>query len=205
MGGAQDQSTHASLLAKLQDSQDAAAWLCFFARYRPMIEDWCRGCGLSDADRDDVVGMVLLKIAERMQRGYVYDPRRTFRGWLRAVVVSQVGEFKAQKYRQVGQGSGDSGAQEALEQLAAPERAEDLERDLEGLLQAALTTVKERLGADSEKWQSFWLTAVEKQRGSAVARRLGLTVAAVHQNKHRVLVLIREEAARRRDEAVPPA
>jgi RNA polymerase sigma-70 factor (ECF subfamily) len=204
MGNDRDEPTSKSLLGKLHDSQDTLAWRRFFAKYRPMIEDWCRGCGLPDADRDDVVGMVLLKVAERMKKGFVYDPARTFRGWLRKVVVSQANDFKNRKYGQAAQGSGDSGVQQSLEQYPAPEGAEELERELEALVLRAIEQVKARLGPDSPKWQSFWLTAVQKQAGKEVAARLGLkSVAAVHQNKSRVAKLIREEVARLRDEAGP--
>ena len=201
MRNAHDESTSASLLAKIQDARDAAAWQRFFGTYRPLIEGWCRGCGLADADRDDVVGMVLLKIAARMKRGYVYDPSRSFRGWLWAVVLGQVNDFKAAKYGQVARGSGDSGVQQALEQHPAPAGAEGLERDLEALVQEAAAQVRDRLGPASPKWQSFWRTAVHKQAGKKVAELLGLSVAAVHQNKSRVGRLIREEVAWLRDAA----
>ncbi len=201
MGKARDASTSASLLAKIQDAQDTAAWQRFFAAYQPMIEGWCRGWGLPDADGDEVAGMVLLKVVERMKRGYVYDPGRSFRGWLKAVVVSQVNEFKAGKYGQLAQGSGDSGVKQALEQHPAPAGVDGLERDLEALVQQAAARVQARLGTDSPKWQSFWRTAVQKQAGKEVSRLLDLSVAAVHQNKSRVARLIREEVARLRDAA----
>jgi RNA polymerase sigma factor (sigma-70 family) len=201
MENAANEPTSASLLAKIQDAQDTAAWQRFFAKYQPLIEGWCRACGLQGADRDDVAGMVLLKVAERMKRGYVYDPARTFRGWLRAVVVSQVNEFQARKYGQVDRGSGDSEVRQALEQCPAPEGAEGLERDLEALVLQAVERVRARLGPDAPKWQSFWLTAIKGQAGREVAAGLGLSVAAVHQNKSRVAKLIREEVARLRDEA----
>jgi RNA polymerase sigma-70 factor (ECF subfamily) len=201
MGKAPDEPTSASLLAKIQDAQDTAAWQRFFGTYRPMIEGWCRACGLSDADRDDVAGMVLLKVAERMKRGYVYDPGRSFRGWLWAVVLSQVNELQAARYGQLARGSGDSGVREALEQHPAPPGAEGVERDLEALVQQAAARVKDRLGPGSPKWQSFWRTAVQRQPGKEVAALLGLSVAAVHQNKCRVARLIREEVARLRDGA----
>jgi len=136
-----------------------------------------------------------------MKRGYVYDPGRSFRGWLWAVVLSQVNEFKATRYGQVARGSGDSGVRQSLEQHPAPAGAEGLERDLEGLVQAAAARVKARLGPGSPKWQSFWRTAIRKQAGKEVAGLLGLSVAAVHQDKSRVARLIREEVARLRDEA----
>ena len=201
MGKASDESTSASLLAKVRDAQDTAAWQRFFGTYRPMIEGWCRGCGLTDSDRDDVAGMVLLKVVERMKRGYVYDPGRSFRGWLWAVVVSQVNEFKSAKYGWPARGSGDSRVQQSLEQHPAPLGADGLERDLEALVQQAAARVKARLGPDSPKWQSFWRTAVQKQAGKEVAGLLGLSVAAVHQNKSRVGRLIREEVAWLRDAA----
>jgi DNA-directed RNA polymerase specialized sigma24 family protein len=201
MRKASDESTSASLLALMHDAQDTAAWQRFIGTYRPLIEDWCRKCGLPDADRDDVAGMVLLKVAERMQRGYVYDPGRSFRGWLWAVVVSQANELKAAKYGQPARGSGDSRVQQALEQHPAPPGADGLERDLEALVRQAADRVKARLGPDAPKWQSFWRTAVLKQPGKEVAARLGMSVAAVHQNKSRVARLIREEVARLRDAA----
>jgi RNA polymerase sigma-70 factor (ECF subfamily) len=203
MRKAQDESTSASLLAKIRDAQDAAAWQRFFGTYRPLIEGWCRACGLADADRDDVAGMVLLKVAERMKRGYVYDPGRSFRGWLWRVVLSQVSELKGAKYGQVARGSGDSGVQQSLEQHPAPADAEGLERDLEALVQEAAALVKAREGPDSPKWRSFWLTAVQRQPGKEVAELLGLKVATVHQNKCRVAREIREEVARLRDAALP--
>ena len=201
MGKPSDASTSASLLAKVRDAQDTAAWQRFFGTYRPMIEGWCRGCGLTDSDRDDVAGMVLLKVVERMKRGYVYDPGRSFRGWLWAVVVSQVNEFKAGKYSQLAQANGDTGVHQALAQHPAPAGVDGLERDLEALVQQAAARVKARLGPDSPKWQSFWRTAVQKQAGKEVAGLLGLSVAAVHQNKSRVGRLIREEVAWLRDAA----
>lgn len=205
MANAQDEPTSASLLAKVRDAQDTAAWQRFFRIYRPLIEGWCRRCGLPDADRDDVAGMVLLKVAERMKRGYVYDPGRSFRGWLWAVVLSQVNEFKAGKYGQVARGSGDSGVQQSLEQHPAPSGAEGVERDLEALVREAAGRVKTRLGPDSPKWQCFWRTAVQKQPGKEVAELLRLrSVAAVHQNKCRVAKLIREEVVRLRDAAALP-
>jgi RNA polymerase sigma-70 factor (ECF subfamily) len=200
MGNAHDESTSASLLAKVQDGRDSDAWQRFFGRYRPLIAKWCRGYGLRGADRDDVVGMVLLKVARRMKNGYAYDPAGTFRGWLRAVVVSQVRAFQARTYGQVDRGSGDSEVRQVLEEHPAPEGAEGLERDLHALVAQATERVRTRLGPDSPRWQAFWLTAVQGQPGREVAGRLGVSVAAVHQNKSRVARLIREEVARLRDE-----
>jgi RNA polymerase sigma-70 factor (ECF subfamily) len=202
MGKAQDEPTSASLLAKIQDAQDTAAWQRFFGTYRPLIEGWCRACGLPNADRDEVAAMVLLKVAQRMKQGYVYDPGRSFRGWLWAVVLSQVNELRAARYGQLARGSGDSRVQQSLEQHPAPPAAEAVERDLEALVQQAAERVKARLGPDSPKWQSFWRTAVQKQPGKEVAALLALpSVAAVHQNKCRVAKLIRAEVARLRDAA----
>src|SRR5689334_10548462 len=77
--------TSATLLARLrQRPADQAAWGLFTDRYAGKIYGWCRGWNLQEADAQDVTQTVLLKLAEKMQ-GFVYDPSRSFRAWLKTV------------------------------------------------------------------------------------------------------------------------
>src|SRR5262249_26942453 len=136
MSSPESDPTDPSLLRRVQDAEDTAAWQRYFRKYKPLIEGWCRdyrehnGRRLQEAAVDDVVGMVLAKISQTMKQGFVYDPKKKYRGWLWTVVNSQVQEFLARKYGQVAPASGDSGVQETLVQYPAPDTAEELEQDL---------------------------------------------------------------------------
>lgn len=193
------ESTRASLLEKIRDLEDTDAWQRYLTRYRPLLVDWCRRYGLQDADLDDVVGMVLVKVVQRVKAGFVYDPGRTYRGWLRTVLESQVREFWEKKHALAAQATGDSRVQQSLENYPGTDETAEMEDDLETLAQQATTNVRAVLGDGSLKWRSFVLTALERRKGKEAADLLGIPVGSVHQNKSRVARMIREEMARLRD------
>ena len=90
--------------------------------------------------------------------------------------------------------------QEALQQIeghdGVAEWMEQLENDLkpeQQLAQRAVQIVKDRV--PPQRWEAFWLTAIERQKGAEVAAKLGMTVANVHQAKCRVLKELRATAA----------
>src|SRR5262245_33259046 len=119
--------TRLSLLARLkQDDQDPSAWNEFVARYGPRIQAWCRHWNLQSAD--DVTQMVLVRPAVKM-RGFVSDPSRSFRGWLRTLTRHAWSDFVSDRQRVVS-GSADSGIRAALHSLEA---RDDLEKRLEDL------------------------------------------------------------------------
>ena len=72
--------------------------------------------------------------------------------------------------------------------------------DLSAKVRQALERVRDRLGAPSVKWPCFQLTALENLPGKEVARRFGIKVGLVHQNKSRVAREIREEVEQWRNE-----
>ena len=64
---------------------DAKTWELFVCTYGPQIIQWCQDHGLQEADALDVSQEVLLRISRQIPR-LQYDPERSFRGWLYAVV-----------------------------------------------------------------------------------------------------------------------
>jgi len=83
-------TTHPSLLARVRDPADAAAWREFEARYRDLIRSYCRGRGLQTSDAEDVGQMVMLALARALQ-GFVFDPARgRFRDYLGRVVENAI-------------------------------------------------------------------------------------------------------------------
>jgi len=86
MGVDRNTQTSPTLLGRLREApNDEPAWSAFVERYGTRIYGWCRQWGLGEADADDVARNVLVLLARKL-RTFVYDPSRTFRGWLRTVI-----------------------------------------------------------------------------------------------------------------------
>ena len=62
-------TTEPSLLFRLRDQQDAAAWTRFVDLYGPLIHRYARRRGLQDADAADLTQDVLCSVARAM-RGF---------------------------------------------------------------------------------------------------------------------------------------
>jgi RNA polymerase sigma-70 factor (ECF subfamily) len=194
-GGDSQMWTSASLLMRLrQDPKDQTAWNDFVQRYEPLILAWCRQWRLQPADADDVSQNVLLKLAHHL-RGFVYDPARRFRGFLRTVAHNACKDYLASKQRAVA-ASADTGVHAVLESVEAREdlgarleQAFDMER-----LELAQARVRQRV--EPHTWEAFRLTALEGKSGAAVAALLQLQVGTVFKAKSKVQQLLREELAR---------
>ncbi len=183
--------TRASLLVRLRDAHDAAAWRQFIDLYAPLVYGYLRKQGLQDADAADLCQDVLGAVAGAIGR-LDYDPARgAFRNWLFTAVRRKLWNWReGQAHR--ARGSGDTGTHELLQQWAA---AGDVEAEWEAGWQRRVVdwACEEVRRCTSEAtWQAFWRTAVEGQPGKRVAADLGLTVAAVYHARSRILARLKE-------------
>ena len=87
-------TTRPTLLIRLADWDDDEAWSEFVARYRPLIEFWCRCMRLDDETTDELCQRIWVQLARRMTT-FQYDPSRKFRGWLRRLVHSRAVDLLA--------------------------------------------------------------------------------------------------------------
>src|ERR1700676_5406958 len=115
--------TRASLLVRLRNPRDEAAWTEFVELYAPLIYNYARKQGLQDADAVDLSQEVVSTVATAIGR-LEYDPSRgTFRNWLLKVVWRKLANWRrAQKHRP--RGSGDAATHRLLEQCPASDGAE---------------------------------------------------------------------------------
>ena len=183
--------TRASLLLRLRDLRDEAAWGEFVDLYGPVVYGFARKQGLQDADAADLGQEVLRAVAGAITR-LDYDPRRgSFRNWLFTVVRSKLSNWRrAQRHRP--QDPGATAAEVLLEQCPAPERQEaEWEAEWEQRVFAWACAEVRRHVTDTT-WQAFWRTAIEDQPGKQVADDLGLSVAAVYLAHGRVLARLKE-------------
>jgi RNA polymerase sigma-70 factor (ECF subfamily) len=185
--------TSPSLLIRLRDRGDHAAWSQFVSIYQPLIHRFARKHGLQDADAADLTQEVLRAVSGSIER-LDYDARRgTFRGWLFTVVRNTLCNFVERRRRQV-QGSGDTGVQESLDQQPGPidEPEAEWDREYERRL-FSWAAEQVRGSVQPATWQAFWRTAVEGQSGQDVARALGMSVASVYLAKSRVMARLKDQ------------
>lgn len=89
------QPTRPSLLSRVRDPADHDAWAEFECTYRDLLLRYCRRCGLSAVDAEDVRQIVLLRLVRALPR-FQYDPAAgRFHDWLYRVVRNAIADFRA--------------------------------------------------------------------------------------------------------------
>lgn len=187
-----DSITDVSLIGRVaRDPDDRDSWRVFVDRYAPKIYAWCRAWKLQDADAQDVTQAVLTRLSVRMGR-FVYDPSKSFRGWLRTLAQHAWSDVMSDRKRH----NAAVCNVDVHELLMALEARDDLARRLEEefdreMLEEACRRVRTRVAHTT--WEAYRLTAVEGQTGAEVAAKLGIKVATVFVAKSNVLKRLQEE------------
>src|SRR5437588_7346940 len=116
--------TRASLLVRLRNPRDAAAWSEFIDLYGPLIYNYARKQGLQDADAADLGQEVLRAVAGSVGR-LEYDPARgAFRNWLFTVVRRKLTDWRVCLGNRV-RGSGNPATHHLLERWPAPQQEQE--------------------------------------------------------------------------------
>jgi RNA polymerase sigma factor (sigma-70 family) len=182
--------TQASLLIRLRDADDAPAWSRFVDIYAPLVYDFARRHGLQDADAADLTQEVLAAVAQSVRR-FDYDPQRgSFRSWLFTVVVNKFRTMRDRLHRQQ-QGTGDSIAQQLLQEIPAAIENDAWDQEYQQRL-FAWAAEQVQAVVEEKSWQAFWQTSVLGVRPQDAAKQLDLSVAAVYMAKSRVLARLKE-------------
>jgi RNA polymerase sigma-70 factor (ECF subfamily) len=182
-------ATRASLLVRLRDPRDEAAWREFVDLYVPLIYRYARKQGLQDADAADLSQEVLRAVAGAIGR-LEYDPSRgAFRNWLFTVVRHKLSNWRRAQRSRPDTGSA---ANEHLDQYPVPDAAEAVwATEWEERL-FAWACEQVRRSVSECTWQAFWRTAMERLPSKQVAEELGLSVTAVYLARRRVLARLKE-------------
>jgi RNA polymerase sigma factor (sigma-70 family) len=184
--------TRASLLIRVRDPADQAAWHEFVAIYRPVILRLARQKGMQDADADDVAQEVLLAIAKAVEHRE-HDPKRAkFRTWLNRVAHNAI--LNALTRGRPDRGSGDSALLAVLNQHESHTGPDSdllrLEYRREVFRWAARQVRQE---FHQVTWDAFWLTAVEGRAVELVAAELAKNPGSVYAARSRVIQRIQEK------------
>ena len=84
------ETTSPSLLRRVRDPADRAAWREFDNKYGELIVRYCRGRGLQHVDADDIRQIVMARLSKAL-RDFRYSPQRgKFRTYLGRIVRNEM-------------------------------------------------------------------------------------------------------------------
>lgn len=181
-------TTSLTLIDRLASGANTDAWGRFVELYTPMLLAWCRRIGLSDADAADLTQTVFLTLYEKLPE-FRYDPTRSFRAWLKTVMMNAWRNQVRQRRTQAAISPC------ALDPDLIPDTDPQLQLDeaeyRAQLVRRALTLMQEQFQPST--WKACWEFVVNDRPAAEVARELGLSENAVYLAKSRVLRHLRHE------------
>ena len=189
-------TTRPSLLIRLRDPSDEAAWGEFVEVYRPLVHRLALRLGLQDADAEDLAQDAFVVVASAIDRG-LYDPARgSFRRWLFRVARNLTINALIARGRHP-RGTGDTAMVLILEELTAPSPQDSAIFEAEyrrRILEWAAGRVRGEFSEAS--WRAFWETSVEGKPAAELAKSLGLSLGSIYNSKSRVMARLRREIGR---------
>ena len=186
--------TRSTMLAKVRSPDDREAWEQFVLVYRPVIYRMARRRGMQDADAQDLVQTVLIRVAGAIDR-WEQQPGTRFRHWLRRVAKNAILTSLSRSPKDLAAGGSDM--HELL--VKQPEVTSAIEQDLalesmrEQYLRAAVTV---QTDVNTETWRVFELTVIDGQSCDEVATSIGKSVGAVYAARSRVMRRLRDQIQR---------
>ena len=190
--------TRGSLLVALKSDEDRAAWDQFVALYRPVFYRMARRRGLQDADAQDLVQQVLMRITGAIE-DFEHRPDVRFRHWLRRIANNAIATTLTRTPRDAAVGGTQSSLPDELCASAEILQEIDAEYERELYLTAAAAV---RTEVCSETWQAFELTMIDDLTCEAAAARLNKSVGTVYAARSRIVRRLRShiEQFRRNEE-----
>jgi RNA polymerase sigma-70 factor (ECF subfamily) len=193
-------TTRDSLILRLRDPADAAAWREFVSLYEPLVYKLACRKGLQDADARDLCQEVFVAVARAVHR---WDPDPacgSFRGWLSRIARNLIVNFLTRQHQP--RGTGATSVQELLE--AQP----SLDPSATALFEAEYRRRVFHWAAEEiqkeftpASWQAFWRTTIDGRTPQVVASELGLSVGAVYIARSRILARLRQRVEQIGEEA----
>lgn len=161
-------ATRPSLIVRVRDPEDFAAWEEFSAIYRPVIFRFARRQGLQESDAEDLVQSVMLSVATQIGNWQPDGNRARFRTWLLKIARNQTISHLRRR-SSIAVARGGSTSVQRLAEVPASEAMIDQDLQRECFRHAAS---KVRLQFEEVTWQAFWMTAVEERSIHEVAAHL---------------------------------
>jgi len=197
-------TTSATLLSRVRDPADQAAWREFETRYGDLIVHFCRRRGLQVFDAEDIRQIVLMRLANVLRAFHHDRARGRFRTFLGCIVRNEIARYFQ---RPIPATNGVDISADG--QATAGEAAGDLMNDpweREWACHHLRVALQKLRGTHDARSIAAFDRLLAGESVEAVARDMGLTTDAVHKIKQRVRDRLRELVAEQiQDEELPDA
>lgn len=202
-------TTSSTLLLEIRNWGNVDAWHRFFRIYHALLDRWCR-VQLDAAAAEEVSQAIWIELTNRM-RTFHYDPRKSFRGWLRTLCRCRVIDFvrargiEGKFVRPFDDAvlasifDRSSSSDEEADQSESNGSLGQLLREAEAVQAAARRRLSQRT------WEVFWQIAIADRSVEEVAAEYGMTYAAAYRAFARTNRTLREEGDKRRATSDDPA
>jgi RNA polymerase sigma-70 factor (ECF subfamily) len=184
-----EQKTSWTLLQRLHD-KDEGAWRRFMDEYFPRILARSRKLLKNQADAEELASEVLAELVQQLPR-FTYDPGRSFRAWLQAVIQHTYLDWQRRKRARVR-----LVAAQVEAEFVAP-AAQELATAITGKtdrLTLAMAGVRSQVG--EQRWGAFWAYLTRKDVTAAeVGEEFGMTAERVRVDFGRILKKLRGSLA----------
>jgi RNA polymerase sigma factor (sigma-70 family) len=197
-------STRSIELRAIRKWKNHEAWVEFHSKYDPLLRSYCKSLRLDEQTADEICQLTWIEVAGCIER-FVYDPKKSFRAWLRTVCTNKARDYfkKAKRdlvlpfeerdeamrtgpSRSFGEEGPDCDGYHNEDTVVALWR-----RRAEEVQAAVKAKVK------PHTWEAFWLLAVRGCDMEETVELLGISHFSAFKAKERVSRHLRDEGRRR--------
>ena len=175
-----------SLILKVRNPADRAAWNQFEQLYRPVIFRIARAKGMQHADALDLVQQVLMSVACAIE-SYEQRPKAAkFRFWLSRITRNAILNALTRQPRD--RSSGGTALLEVLSEVPNADPKTDAMINLEYRRELFRRAAEQVRGEVAEStWLSFEQTALQQRTVEAIAKQLAMSPGSVYAARSRVM------------------
>lgn len=186
--------TQASLIARVKDPADAAAWTEFLALYRPVVYRMARAKGLQDSDAEDLAQRVFVSVSHAIGNWQPTADGPPFRAWLFRITRNAI--LNALSRTRPDQPAGSTSVWDLLHDYPVPADESSATFLKESRREAFRWAAEEIRPEFSEvTWNLFWQTSVLGKSAEEVAKEHGRTTGAVYMARYRVMQRLKEKVS----------
>lgn len=190
--------TSQSLILRVRDHSDHAAWAEFESLYRPVIFRIARGRGLQHADAQDLVQQVLVSVSTAIRDYQSREEGPRFRNWVSRIVRNAI--IRALTRGPKTAPRGGSAQMDLLAEVPAVDSATASLIQQEYRREVFLRAADEvRSQVEGPTWLAFEQSVLHHRPVAEVAKLLDLSVGSIYAARSRVMRRLRVAVERMAD------